>query len=207
MAGVRLCPTACPTSRDFPMVEPNRAGIIIRVSGIRVPPPASLERAANGPVFPIGSRPVLRLGVRRGYIGRHRRPWSASRSIRRGSRSRSSLRLSRRLCRDSRRSVWPMDKARRVIGGFDVNITRDVTDWILVGVSVMTSLATVGAVIVALFGQRWHERRKQPKITISVVRRWWDSPSTPVPRLWSSACVSPTRRVAIPPKRSKSLCR
>jgi hypothetical protein len=27
-----------------------------------------------------------------------------------------------------------------VIGAFDVNITRDVTDWILVGVSVMTSL-------------------------------------------------------------------
>ena len=34
MAGVRLCPRACPTSRDFPMVEPNRAGIIIRRSQI-----------------------------------------------------------------------------------------------------------------------------------------------------------------------------
>jgi hypothetical protein len=52
-----------------------------------------------------------------------------------------------------------------------VNITRDVTDWILVGVSVMTS-ASDGRRGGSSFGQRWHERRKQPKITISVVRRW-----------------------------------
>ena len=37
---LRLCPTACPTPR-FPIVKRNRAGIIIRVSGVRVPPPAS----------------------------------------------------------------------------------------------------------------------------------------------------------------------
>jgi hypothetical protein len=40
-ARVRLCPTACPTRRGFPMVKPNQSGIIIRVSGVRVPPPAS----------------------------------------------------------------------------------------------------------------------------------------------------------------------
>jgi len=32
-ARVRLCPTACPTALQFPMVKPNQAGIIIRVSG------------------------------------------------------------------------------------------------------------------------------------------------------------------------------
>jgi hypothetical protein len=40
-ARVRLCPTACPTRREFPMVKPDQSGIIIRVSGVRVPPPAS----------------------------------------------------------------------------------------------------------------------------------------------------------------------
>jgi hypothetical protein len=36
----RLCPTACPTGCVFPVAKPNRAGIIIRVSGVGVPPPA-----------------------------------------------------------------------------------------------------------------------------------------------------------------------
>ena len=36
-----LCPRACPTMRESPMAKPNQAGIIIRVSGVRVPPPAS----------------------------------------------------------------------------------------------------------------------------------------------------------------------
>jgi hypothetical protein len=44
-ARVRLCPTACPTALQFPMVKPNQAGIIIRVSGVRVPPPASRKSA------------------------------------------------------------------------------------------------------------------------------------------------------------------
>ena len=42
--GAQLCPTACPTGPELPMAEPNRAGIIIRVSGVRVPPPASRPR-------------------------------------------------------------------------------------------------------------------------------------------------------------------
>jgi hypothetical protein len=33
-ARVRLCPTACPTRREFPMVKPDQSGIIIRVSGV-----------------------------------------------------------------------------------------------------------------------------------------------------------------------------
>jgi hypothetical protein len=32
-ARVRLCPTACPTRREFPMVKPDQSGIIIRGSG------------------------------------------------------------------------------------------------------------------------------------------------------------------------------
>ena len=40
-AKLRLCPTACPTGLKCPMTKPNEAGIIIRVSGVRVPPPAS----------------------------------------------------------------------------------------------------------------------------------------------------------------------
>jgi hypothetical protein len=38
---MRLCPTACPTDPGFPMAKPDACGIIIRVSGVRVPPPAS----------------------------------------------------------------------------------------------------------------------------------------------------------------------
>ena len=37
---VRLCPTACPTGPEFSMAKPNSSGTIIRVSGVRVPPPA-----------------------------------------------------------------------------------------------------------------------------------------------------------------------
>jgi hypothetical protein len=42
-AKVRLCPTACPTGLKCPMAKPNQGGIIIRVSGVRVPPPASRQ--------------------------------------------------------------------------------------------------------------------------------------------------------------------
>jgi hypothetical protein len=38
---MRLCPTACPTDPGFPMAKPDARGIIIRVSWVRVPPPAS----------------------------------------------------------------------------------------------------------------------------------------------------------------------
>jgi hypothetical protein len=49
-ARVPLCPTACPTGPEFPMPKPNQAGIIIRRSGVRVPPPAPrLGPAAAGP--------------------------------------------------------------------------------------------------------------------------------------------------------------
>jgi hypothetical protein len=41
--GVPLCPTSCPIGPECPMAEPNLAGIIIRVSGVRVPPPASRQ--------------------------------------------------------------------------------------------------------------------------------------------------------------------
>jgi hypothetical protein len=44
---VRLCPTACPRRPEFPMVKPNQAGIIIRVSGVRVPPPALRQGPAT----------------------------------------------------------------------------------------------------------------------------------------------------------------
>src|SRR4051794_32865828 len=56
---VPLCPMACPTGPEFPMAKPNQAGIIIRVSGVGVPPPAlrqapqqrglSLSRAVCSP--------------------------------------------------------------------------------------------------------------------------------------------------------------
>jgi hypothetical protein len=39
--GVQLCPTACPTGPELPMAKPNRAGIIIRRSQVRVLSPAS----------------------------------------------------------------------------------------------------------------------------------------------------------------------
>jgi len=45
-----LCPTACPTRPEFPMVKPNQPGIIIRVSGVRVPPPASRKARNPGDV-------------------------------------------------------------------------------------------------------------------------------------------------------------
>jgi hypothetical protein len=44
----RLCPTTCPIGPDCPMVKSNSAGIIIRVSGVRVPPPASKPKAPLG---------------------------------------------------------------------------------------------------------------------------------------------------------------
>ena len=44
--GVRMCPTACPTGPESPMAKPNRAGIIIRASGI---PPAP-EALPAGPL-------------------------------------------------------------------------------------------------------------------------------------------------------------
>jgi hypothetical protein len=54
---VRLCPTACPTRPEFPMFKPNQSGIIIRVSGVRVPPPASRTACK--------SRAFVRSGTRR----------------------------------------------------------------------------------------------------------------------------------------------
>jgi hypothetical protein len=47
---MRLCPNACPTGRKCPMAKPRSGGIIIRVSGVRVPPPAwkSLQTAGSG---------------------------------------------------------------------------------------------------------------------------------------------------------------
>jgi hypothetical protein len=35
-SGLQLCPTACPTGPELPMAKPKSAGIIIRVSGVRV---------------------------------------------------------------------------------------------------------------------------------------------------------------------------
>jgi hypothetical protein len=40
---VRPCPTACQTGRVFPMAKPKLSEIMIRVSGVRVPPPASRQ--------------------------------------------------------------------------------------------------------------------------------------------------------------------
>jgi hypothetical protein len=42
------------------------------------------------------------------------------------------------------------------------------TDWILVGVAVASAVATVGAVLVALFGPRWWAKRRAPKLTLEV---------------------------------------
>jgi hypothetical protein len=47
---VQMCPLSCPPARANPAAEPKRAGIIIRVSGVRVPPPAC-EAPAIRPVF------------------------------------------------------------------------------------------------------------------------------------------------------------
>jgi hypothetical protein len=41
----RTCPLLCPRAPSSGAVEPNHSGIIIRVSGVRVPPPASRFRA------------------------------------------------------------------------------------------------------------------------------------------------------------------
>jgi len=46
LATAQLCPLLCPRAQVFGSVEPKRCGIIIRVSGVRVPPPAS-EVPAN----------------------------------------------------------------------------------------------------------------------------------------------------------------
>ena len=69
-ARVRLCPTACPTALQFPMVKPNQAGIIIRVSGVRVPPPAS-RKARNPGAWRLPRQ--LRLRRHRGAPRRLRR--------------------------------------------------------------------------------------------------------------------------------------
>jgi hypothetical protein len=50
-ARVRLCPTACPARPQLPMVEPKRAGIIIRVSGVCVP----LRHSPHGLTFGVES--------------------------------------------------------------------------------------------------------------------------------------------------------
>jgi hypothetical protein len=44
----RLCPLLCPPARVLGAVEPKRRGIIIRVSGVRVPPPASRTAWKSG---------------------------------------------------------------------------------------------------------------------------------------------------------------
>jgi hypothetical protein len=46
---LRLCPTACPTGARCPMAKPKYRGIIIRVSGVRVPPPALRKVPFAGP--------------------------------------------------------------------------------------------------------------------------------------------------------------
>jgi hypothetical protein len=48
----QLCPTACPTSLESPMAKPKLDGIIIRVSGVRVPPPAWVTKPRLGGVSP-----------------------------------------------------------------------------------------------------------------------------------------------------------
>jgi hypothetical protein len=44
-ACARLCPLLCPPAPSTGTVEPKHTGIIIRVAGVRVPPPASRSTA------------------------------------------------------------------------------------------------------------------------------------------------------------------
>ena len=44
---------------------------------------------------------------------------------------------------------------------------RDTTDWILVCVAVASAVATVGAVLVALFGPDWRAKNRAPSITLT----------------------------------------
>ncbi len=48
----------------------------------------------------------------------------------------------------------------------NVSIDRDWTDWVLVAGAVVTAAATVGAVLVALFGSQWADRRKRPRLHV-----------------------------------------
>jgi hypothetical protein len=78
-ARVRLCPTACPTDQDLPMGKPNPAGIIIRVSGVRVPPPASQKAPQMGGFLGCSSDVASLRGTpggtpRRGYRFAYRIP-------------------------------------------------------------------------------------------------------------------------------------
>jgi hypothetical protein len=50
----RLRPTACPTGLESPIAKPKRAGIIIRVSGVRVPPPALIKSLLIARFAPVG---------------------------------------------------------------------------------------------------------------------------------------------------------
>jgi hypothetical protein len=53
---VPLCPTACPTGPELPTAKANQAGVIIRVSGVRVPPPAFQPRRRIGLFLVLQSR-------------------------------------------------------------------------------------------------------------------------------------------------------
>lgn len=61
-----------------------------------------------------------------------------------------------------------------MIAGLEVDITRDAVDWVLLGVSVATALATLGAVAVALFGPAWRERQTRPVVRLhtATALRW-----------------------------------
>jgi quercetin dioxygenase-like cupin family protein len=67
----RLCPTACPIRAQCPMAKPKSPGIIIRVSGVRVPPPAwkRLQMPLWNTVGARGMRSAALLGASR--LARH----------------------------------------------------------------------------------------------------------------------------------------
>jgi hypothetical protein len=47
-------------------------------------------------------------------------------------------------------------------------VERDAYDWLFLTVTALAAMGTVGAIIVAVFGQRWHERHRSPRVELSV---------------------------------------
>jgi len=51
-------------------------------------------------------------------------------------------------------------------------VRRDTYDWSTLGVAVLVALATAAAAFVALYGPRWNEKRKSPRLRLEAEPEW-----------------------------------
>jgi hypothetical protein len=142
---MRLCPTACQTRPDRPMPKPRLGGIIIRVSGVRVPPPAS-GKACKSPSRSIADRAYWEMGaevavytarhdgsgVRGPYVARSElltvRPQFQSETTAKGPTSAKSVYVAdvpfARTGKQAVIAIAKLDGRLLVTNGYSVNVTR-----------------------------------------------------------------------------------